>query len=208
MTPPTNTFIFAPLLNQPPDTANPHGNDATGAFQPGADQFQAFSRQTGDAAKLLFNNHASDRARLNEIVHVMQTTPGRFDAVVYFGHGIKDLMVSAGIGQGFLDEFVTALRGNCTSGAKIILYACSCGAPGGIAGQIADKLSDLSVTVYSHATAGHAFLNPMVRKFPGGTRVAPPDCIPAWLAAFRDTSNDLWKRFPFMTADEIHDELS
>jgi hypothetical protein len=208
MTPPTNAFIFAPTYNQPPDTANPYGNDATGAFQPGADQFEAFCDNTGTATQYRFNNHASDRSRLDEITHAMQTTPGRFDTIAYFGHGIKELMVSAGIGQGFLDEFVGVLRANCTSNAVIILYACSCGAPGGIAEQIAAKLSDMSVTTYSHASAGHAFRNPMVREFPGGIHVAPADCIQAWLDAFKDESNDLWKRFPFMTADEIHDELS
>src|SRR5262245_38809393 len=165
MTSPTNAFIFAPQFNQPPDTANPHGNDATGAFHPGANQFEAFCQQSGDAAKLLFNNHAPGRGPLNEIVHEMQTTPGRFDAIAYFGHGTKDIMVSAKIGPGLRDEFIAALRANCTTEAVIILYACSCGAPGGIAEQIANSLSDLSVTVFSHAVAGHSFRNPVVRQF-------------------------------------------
>jgi hypothetical protein len=208
MNPPTNAFIFAPRFNQPPDAHNPLGNDATGAFQPGAQLFEKFCNASGSAQKLLFNNHASERQRFDEILHGLQISPYQLDTVAYFGHGTKDLMVSAMIGPGYLDEFVASLRGNCGSGATIILYACSCGAPGGIAEQMANKLSDMSVTVFSHATPGHAFRNPTVRRFPGGTRVAPPDQVQAWIDAFKDEDDDLWMRFPFMSADEILKELS
>ncbi len=206
--PPTNAFIFAPLLNEPPNHANPNGNDATGAFQLGANQFETFCNQNGQSQKLFFNNGASERGIFNEILHGLAIAPAQLDTVAYFGHGTKDLMASAKIGPGFLDEFVTSLRGNCGSQAIIILYACSCGAPGGIAEQIANKLSDLSVTVFSHAVDGHSFRNPVVRRFPGGTRVAPPDRVQAWLDAFKDESDDLWMRFPFMTDGEIRAELS
>ena len=37
---PKNAFIFAPLINEPPNTANPNGNDA-GSFLPGAPSGQA-----------------------------------------------------------------------------------------------------------------------------------------------------------------------
>lgn len=153
MTPPSNAFIFAPMFNQPPDGANPQGNDATGAFQPGAQLFANFcnGQQSGSANTLLFNNHASERGRFNEILHGLSISPSQLDTVAYFGHGTKDLLYSAMIGPGYLDEFVASLRGNCGPGATIILYACSCGAPGGIAEQLANKLSDLSVTVYAHA---------------------------------------------------------
>jgi hypothetical protein len=211
MTPPSNAFIFAPMFNAPPDTANPQGNDATGAFQPGAQMFANYwnKQQAGSAnTPLLFNNHASERGRFDEILHGLAISPYQLDTVAYFGHGTEDLLVSAKIGPGYLDEFVASLRGNCGPGATIILYACSCGAPGGIAEQIANKLSDLSPTVFAHATAGHAFRNPVVRRFPGGTRTAPPYKVAAWITAIEDTSNDLWIRFPFMTADEISNELS
>jgi hypothetical protein len=210
MTPPSNAFIFAPMFNQPPDGANPQGNDATGAFQPGAQLFANFcnGQQSGSGNTLLFNNHASERGRFNEILHGLSISPSQLDTVAYFGHGTKDLLYSAMIGPGYLDEFVASLRGNCGPGATIILYACSCGAPGGIAEQLANKLSDLSVTVYAHATPGHAFRNPVVRRFPGGTRTAPTDNVGGWISAIEDSSNDLWIRFPFMTADEISNELS
>ena len=207
MTPPNNAFIFAPRFNQPPDRANPNGNDATGAFQPGAKLFQSFCGDD-NATTLLFNNGASETTIFNEILHNLQIAPYAFDTVAYFGHGTKDMMWSARIGPGFLPDFVSSLRANCARGATIILYACSCGAPGGIAEKIASQLSDMSVTVYSHAVDGHAFRNPVVRKFPGGTRVAPPDLVQPWLEAFKDESDDLWMRFPFMTDNEIHKELS
>jgi hypothetical protein len=211
MTPPRNAFAFAPMFNHPPDEHNPSGHDATGAFQPGANWFGRWCNDQNEASSniLLFNNHASpDRAVFDQILHGLAISPYQLDAIAYFGHGTPNLMVSARIGQGFFDEFVTSLRSNAGMGVNIMLYACSCGAPGGFAAKLADALSDLDATVYSHASVGHAFRNPMVRKFPGGTRVCPDGMVTAWLRAFADQKNDLWIRFPFMSDDEIRAELS
>ena len=134
--------------------------------------------------------------------------PAQIDTIAYFGHGSDDWLASAAIGSSALPDFIAALRGACGFCPTIVLYACSCGAPRGIASKIADGLTDLLAEVYGHATAGHAFRNPTVRAFPGGKRVAPADNIKGWVDAFNDTSNDLWMRFPFMTDDEIEAELS
>lgn len=211
MDPPANAFVFAPLFNQPPDTANPQGNDATGAFQPGATAFANFcNEQNEDSANLLlFNNHAQGgRAVFDQILHGLAVSPYQLDTVAYFGHGIANMMVSASIGPGSIDEFADSLRANCGMNANIILYACSCGAPGGFGEQLAAKLSDISATVYSHAMAGHSFRNPAVRRFPGGTRVCPEGMVAPWVRAFNDRQNDLWIRFAFMTEDEIRAELT
>ena len=157
---------------------------------------------------LLFNNHAGGAQRVNEILHNMAIAPSQLDTIAYFGHGSNDWLASAAIGSGSLATFITALRANCGFCPTIVLYACSCGAPNGIASQIADGLSDVLGKVFGHATVGHAFRNPTVRAFPGGNRVAPADNIRAWVDAFNDTSNDLWIRSPFMTDDEIEAELS
>jgi hypothetical protein len=206
---PTNAFIFAPMFNQPPDGANPNGNDATGAFQPGAQMFSAFCTRNGaTVTTVLFNNHASGEQRRNEILHNLAIAPAQIDTIAYFGHGTGDWLASAAIGSSALSDFIASLRGNCGFTPTIVLYACSCGAPNGIASKIADGLSDVLGKVYGHATAGHAFRNPTVRAFPGGTRVAPADNIRGWVEAFNDPKNDLWIRFPFMTDDEIAAELS
>ncbi len=210
MNTPDNAFVFAPMFNQPPDTANPHGNDATGAFQPGASQFSDWCDANSQACttnRLLFNNLANDRAVFDQILHQLAISPWQLDCVAYFGHGIKDMMVSAKIGKGYFDEFVQSLRANCGSNATIILYACSCGMADGFASKLADALRDMSITVYGHASAGHAYMNPMLRRFPGCEIVCPSGMVTPWLKAFNDPKSDLWIRAPFMTDDELKAEL-
>jgi hypothetical protein len=208
MYPPKNVFIFAPKFNQPPDAANPSGGDATGAFQPGAQKFEAYCKKQGAAVKsILFNNQADGEQTVNEILHAMAGAPSQLDTVVYFGHGTKEHMVSAKIGPGHLPKFIAALNANCGFAPTIILYACSCGAPDGVAEKIATGMSGLLPTVYGHLSAGHAFTNPQVRAFPGGTRVAPEGLIKQWIKAIGDQKGDFWIRFPFMTDEEIKQEL-
>lgn len=203
MTPPLNAFVFAPKFNH-------KGNDATGAFLPGAKAFVKWCLGQNDdsARKLEFQNQGTDRIVFNEILHGLAISPYQLDAIAYFGHGTEDMMVSARIGHGFFDEFVASIRANAGMNVNIMLYACSCGVPGGFALKLATALSDLNATVYSHASVGHSFRNPMVRKFPGGTKVCPDGMVPAWRRAFADERNDLWIRFPFMTDDEIRAELT
>lgn len=206
---PKNAFIFAPMLNEPPNDANPNGNDATGAFIPGAAMFEKFCIDNGgQATKLLFNNHAAGRQVFDQILHALSIAPSQLDTVVYFGHGIKDVMVSAKIGSGFLDEFINALRGACGFGPRIVLYACSCGAPGGIASAIADGLSDQLAIVYGHSVAGHAYMNPMVYWYPMGLQAWVWGSFKTWATKLNDPNNDLWMRFPFLTNDELRAETA
>jgi len=205
---PKNAFIFAPMLNEPPNKANPNGNDATGAFIPGAAMFEKFcTRNGGQATKLLFNNHAAERQVFNQILLALSAAPPQLDTIAYFGHGIKDLMVSAKIGRGFLNEFTRALRAACGFGPRIVLYACSCGAPGGIASSIADALSDQLAIVYGHSVDGHAYMNPAVRWYPGGLDAWIYGTSTTWWKKFNDPASDLWMRFPFLTIDELRAEL-
>ena len=209
MYPPKNVYIFAPTSNQAPDIHNPAGNDATGVFQPGARQFEAFCQKQGANTKLvLFNNTAPEDKILDFILTNMATAPPPLDTVAYFGHGDKNMLASAMIGPGYLPKFIASLRATCDFTPTIILYACSCGAQGGIASKIADGLSDLLAEVYGHLSLGHAYMNPQVRAFPGFRTVCPSGKVDAWLKAFADPKSDLWMRFPFMTEEEIAQELS
>jgi len=73
-----NGFVFAPKYNH-------HGNDATGAFHPGAD---IFSKLFGLPEPYLFNNHNTNSKKLREeIYHKIQSAGGPLDCLVYFGHG-------------------------------------------------------------------------------------------------------------------------
>ncbi len=197
-----NVFIFAPQFND-------HGNDANGAFLPGAQMFGAFCKKQGaKVATHIFNNKLPDDQKIfDSIIHAMAVAPPQLDTVAYFGHGIKNMLVSARIGQRLLPKFITALRANCGMAPTIILYACSCGTQGGIAGQIADGLSDLLAGVYGHEDVGHSFCNPRVRYFPGHKTVAPDGLVSNWVKAIGNEKGDFWMRFPFMTDDEIKDEL-
>jgi hypothetical protein len=204
---PKNAFIFAPLINEAPNAANPNGNDATGAFIPGAALFEKFCISNGgQATKLLFNNHGTDRQVFDLILHGLSAAPSQLDTVVYFGHGIKNMMVSAKIGSGFVAEFVQALRAACGFGPRIVLYACSCGAKDGIASAIADGLSDQLAIVYGHSVAGHAYMNPMVYWYPSGLQAWPWGSYTTWSKKLNDPKSDLWMRFPFLTNDELRAE--
>src|SRR4051794_38945930 len=121
---PANPFIFAPMFNQPPDDANPHGNDATGAFQPGAQRFADFCTRNGAAVtSVLFNNHAPGEQRRNDILHNISIAPAQIDTIAYFGHGTGDWLASAAIGSSALPDFIAALRGACGFAPTIVLYA-------------------------------------------------------------------------------------
>lgn len=206
---PKNAFLFAPMHNEPPNDANPNGNDATGAFIPGAAMFEKFCADNGGrVTKLLFNNHAADRQVFDQILHGLSAAPPQLDTVVYFGHGIKNMLVSAKIGSGFLAEFVSALRAACIFGPRIVLYACSCGARDGIASAIADGLSDQLAIVYGHSVAGHAYMNPMVYWYPSGLQAWVWGSYSTWSAKLNDPKSDLWMRFPFLTNDELRTELA
>jgi hypothetical protein len=203
---PKNIFIFAPKFKKAPDAANPSGGDATGAFQPGAQKFKSYYEAQGaTATSLLFNNSpsVSDNQIFNEIIHPMSANGGQLDTVAYFGHGTKDMLVSARIGPGLLPKFNPALIAHCGMSPTIILYACSCGAPGGIACKISDGLAALQPDVYGHAGPVHAFTNPQVRVFPCGTRAAPDDLVKQWIKAIGKEKGDFWLRFPFMNGEEL-----
>ena len=118
------------------------------------------------------------------------------------------MMVSAKIGRGFLQEFVSALRAACGFAPRIVLYACSCGARDGIASAIADGLSGQLATVYGHSVAGHAFMNPKVYWYPSGLQAWSWGSYSTWAKKLNDPKNDLWMRFPFLTNDELRAELA
>jgi hypothetical protein len=102
MVAPRNTLIFAPMLVEPPNAANPNGNDATAAFVPDT------ADNGGQATKLRFNNHAPDRPAFDHILHTLNTEPSQLDTVAYVDRRIKDVIGSATIGSGCRDEFARA----------------------------------------------------------------------------------------------------
>jgi hypothetical protein len=216
---PRKSFIFGPMFNEPPDAANPLGNDATGAFQPGMDAYRRLYEGLGMevVSHRFVNTKGNGKERRASIINAMQQGCGSkwYDAVVYFGHGDKNWLVSAGFGLDTLSEFTDAVWDCGEPSVKVVLYACSCATPGGIAYRIGWDLNcfaNAGFQCFGHPSVGHSFRNPQVRRYPSskgetGETVAPASKIAPWLKAMADPKNDLWARFPFMTPEEIAAEL-
>lgn len=216
---PRRSFVFAPRFNQPPDKANPNGNDATGAFQPGMAMYKKlYEGMGGTVITHLFDNSKGNgkNSRLGIINAMAQNSNGEFyDAVVYFGHGDTNYLVSPGFSKNNVTDLTNAIDIYGAPGVQVILYACSCAASGGIAYSMADSLSrwaQYGMRVLGHTSAGHSFMNPQVRIFPGsngldGVSPIPPGRVKAWNAAMMSQKGNLWARFPFMSDDEIAGEV-
>lgn len=213
--------------------------DASGAFIPQAKVFRQTREAAGDLViSVPFDNGsmfpgARRKAFLGAIdagrsllrsLHQAE----RFDAIAYFGHGLRTGMPSAGFGTLSLGPLVQALHAALEQEARVVLYACSMAeAPaagkgidgdGGYADLIRDQLSVLGHTgwVDGHTIAGHATINRYTRRFymdgrapaTGGTWLVAPGS-PEW----REWGNDLKHEhtfrfgFPFMSETEIHAHL-
>jgi hypothetical protein len=106
---------------------------------------------------------------------------------------------------------------------KVVLYACSCGrrsATGGsFASRLANELADMQAEVYGHDNDGHTTTNPNIYRYCGsrpGVPLAPPGMHHAFDVLLKAESIDrkpkgntaFWARMPFMTDEEIADEVS
>ncbi len=212
MTPPDKSFVFAPRFNQPMPGQPP--NDATGAFQPGMALYQKYYEGMGkQVITHIFDNHAPGPARRQSILDAMQNGCGGvwYDAIVYFGHGTKNTLASAAFTQAERTTLTDAIWDYGTPGVKVVLYACDCAVPGGIAYQMAQDLNcwaNYGMEVYGHALPGHSYANAALRRYPSskgetGETVCPAGKVAAWLKAMADEKGMLWARVPFMTLDEI-----
>jgi len=219
---PARSFVFAPRFNSPPDRANPEGHDATGAFHVGMQLYKRFMEaQGGVVVEHLFDNTERNAARLRRgIYDAMRRNagPNRYDAVIYFGHGFDVGLSSAKINDREpLREFADVIRDTSLPFVGVVLYACLCGADGGACFTIAERLrpwANYGMFVIGHRTVGHAYRNPMVRRFPnGGSRMGANPVQAAkwesWRIAMSDPrpSNTLWIRFPWMDAADWRAEF-
>lgn len=199
-------LVLAPKEN------SPGKKDATGAFHIGA---KAFERIFGLAKTHYFDNGdgVSDSARRREVLDMIRSAPGPLDIIGYFGHGFTSGLSSAKIYSRHLGDLADAIRSNSSTDCKVMLYACSAGAFGGFASQLADRLNPWYAfglpgrTVYGHTNVGHTFYNPNVTRFPAAEYVVEPggDHWAKWRQCIRHT--DLWARFPFMDEMELQNVL-
>ena len=76
---------------------NAHGNDARGAFIPQATLFARARRAAGDEVELVpFDPTIADRARRRAAFLALIEQAKPFDAIAYFGHGLRTGLPSAG----------------------------------------------------------------------------------------------------------------
>jgi len=208
--------VFAPQYD------SPGKKDATGAFLPESKRFADMHKFT----RVTFDNHRPMAQRLVDIESSLALFSD-LDCIAFFCHGWAD-GIQAGMTRksllGFCEKLVPHIR---KVDFKVALYACSTAEDGlvstndkaagpggdqGFADKCGDTLKDMgvNVSVLGHVTAGHTTRNPFVRIFRGGVGgnwlVSPDDVL--WSKWVKALHGDLRFRFPFMTAEQIRQELS
>lgn len=207
-------------------------NDATGAFIPESIHFEKYREKAGDVVdRIAFDNTIKDKpSRKARFLEKIETAPqAKYDAVAYFGHGLRTGLSSASIGNLDVGMVATVLSDKLEKDCRIILYACStAGAPGsdrnklegdgGFADRLRDVLSIAGHTgwVDAHTVPGHTTINRMCRRFymdgespgTGGTWLVAPGSSEwkAW-GEYLNANRDFRYGFPFMTEKQIHDLL-
>ena len=219
MNAPQRSFVFFPMFDSLPDEHNPGGHDATGAFQPGASMYRKYYTDLGnDVVMCKFDNHQPGPKRRKQILNALAVGAGDgwFDAIIYFGHGWKGGLSSAGFNNSELNEFSDACYQYGNFSVTVMLYACSCAVDNGACYRISQSLQSwydqASYRVLGHYSVGHSFLNPQVHEYPNsgsvkGLQTAPEGKQAAFAKAIRAKHSDLWLRFPFMSQDELDAEL-
>ncbi len=205
------------------DTDKP---DATGAFIPQAIHFAKARRAAGDEVESVgFDNSLPEPTRRAAVLKIIVSAKP-FDAFVYFGHGTRRGLPSAGFTMSSVARLADAIAANATRSLIVVLYACSTAntptggvdGDGGFADVLRDRLSEHGHKGWldAHTVAGHTTINRMTRRFymngvaagTGGTWLVAPGS-PEWSAWGKALKEDKSLRFgfPFMTEGELHARL-
>ncbi|MBR0669099.1 hypothetical protein GXW71_32415 [Roseomonas hellenica] len=214
MTPPEKSFVFAPMHNMRPKENEPPQNDAIGAFHPGMSIYKKMYEGMGkQVVTFKFDNYAPAKQRRQSILDKMQQGAGSqwYDAIIYFGHGWKGGLASAGFDNASRGDLTDAIWYYGQPWVKVVLFACSCATPGGYAYKMAQDLNcwaNEGMEVLGHPSVGHSFTNPQVRRYPSnqgetGETVCPDGRVQGWLKKMRDERAGFWAQMPFMTREEL-----
>ncbi|MFO0014849.1 MAG: hypothetical protein ACK553_19095 [Planctomycetota bacterium] len=144
-----------------------HFCDATGSFHGGA---ATLRRQCKVVQPTFIYDNTLPAARRRQAIFAALSgyAPSSVRIVAYFGHGTPHGLESAGIGSAQLQEFSRLLLDKCEANASIVFYACSTGAAGGFAEQLANLIISKNVSVYGHTSYGKYANLSMFRRYPGG----------------------------------------
>src|SRR5436309_3443072 len=125
-----NAFIFASGVNQ-------FGRDADWGFRAGAEEFKKIHQVPQPICYFDWRKSQAEKQKkiTDDLISVGCDDPEGLDAVVYFGHGQSDALLSAGYyspkGGNVVTDDVCDLAGTivatCKHDAKVILYSCSSG---------------------------------------------------------------------------------
>jgi hypothetical protein len=135
-----------------------------------------------------------------------------YDTVVIFCHGRKN-WIELGFTSKDVDILATMLNPILTFDARIILYCCSTGKPGGFAQKLSKAMPLQGLKVYSHLTSGHTTENPFLAIYEDGKDITPYEIMPTgplWKPWKRSLKNYGKMRllFPFMTESKLIESLS
>lgn len=183
-------------------------------FLPAAGAFRQYLRQEGyQVNQISFEvNTLEDSSERDSVRTQIGNFQNNYDLVAYFGHGGSHSLISSDM---TVRQFCDIFRGRINRGAKIILYACSTGTPGGFAEQISRQFADS--TVYAHTTAEDATRNPAVVVYPELHPVANQNYIvhpnsylwPFWVRKILESGvgRMYWREYPFQNIEVIGKEL-
>lgn len=208
---------------------NQHLQDWAGAFKPESESFRKMHAIPPDDVVWidLSKPKAARRAQVFAAIAARQKA-GPLEVVAFFCHGLRGSLPQFDLGIAHAPELAGLIASTKAPAVRVALYACSTGGDtsaggpggdGGFADALRDSLERAGATqcrVDAHTTAGHATMNPNVRRFEakgdgmgdvGGRWIVPPGSIQwkAWVAHLR--AGTLRFRFPLMTDEEIRTEL-
>jgi hypothetical protein len=134
------------------------------------------------------------------------------DFFAYCGHGAPDGLASAGVRVGSprrVARFVSLLEARLRSDGVIVLYACETGQEGGFAQRLSTLLPNM--TVWGHNSAGTGSRNPEKVRYRRGQGLSMESVLgrvkyERWAQRLTE-DRDLYVRFPFLTFEQIIDEL-
>jgi hypothetical protein len=183
-------FAIAPNQDRPHADGTP--GDASGGFKYGA---RNIAKAYGCPWQTFENYDKDDIVRKRFYKSIETHCPGGANLFAHFGHGTKDQLLSAGIHMADVPELAKVLDKKLAPIAFIVLYGCSAGRFGGLAGELQKKLGPHR-WVYSHTSAHHTFKNPDVSEASAGRHrvlyYKGVDLWTEWKEALERT--DLWMR--------------
>lgn len=152
------------------------------------DGSQAYDKRRSLAASIM----------INAAIELQRQEPGRmFDALIYFGHGLRSGLPGIAWRRVDVRGIASTLREVLGTTAAVILYSCSAGGedetgPRSFGRLLASAMAEggfVSGIVWTHTVKGHTTRNRAIRVYP--VSKWPPDPAPLLMYP----SDDAWQSF-------------